>query len=227
MQILILPILTLMWKLADTRILIFTLGMFFSGYVPFLFTTDDGLAYFISNALNFAGIGTGIALVGVLKFSISQNLLTRWQIFYTAFLAFLIAKISAEALNLDWRKLSILKGGPTPILVAILSATILAYWLSTYLIIGRTAKLHNVGFPKLRVLVFAFFLTFANLIPNLFDQLISPVPSGKVEIPPSARSMSKPHRYGCKKISRTQKFLLQIVFALKNLLIVAVIQNIL
>ncbi len=185
MQILLLPILALIWKLTDTRILIFTLGVFFSGYVPFLFTTDDGMAYFISNALNFAGIGAGIALVGVLKFSVEQNFLTRWQIFYTALLSFLIAKISEQALSLNWRELSLSRGGPTPILVAILSATILVYWLSTYLIIGRTATLHNVRFPKFRVLVFALFLVFANLMPNVFNQLSSPPLEGwsKIEIP--------------------------------------------
>ncbi len=170
-QILLLPALALKYKLSDSRILLFTVGAFLSGYIPFLFTSDDGLAYFISNALNFAGIGSAIALIGVLQFVFHERLMTKWQVFFLGLVSFLLSKFWSTIYNLDWREISDFRGGPTPILVSIIISSLVTYWLSTFLIIGPKFTNHQFQIKNFRSVTFALALLFSNSIPSMFDRI--------------------------------------------------------
>jgi hypothetical protein len=171
LQILLLPALALKFKLAESRILLFTVGAFLSGYIPFLFTSDDGLAYFISNALNFAGIGSAIALIGVLQFVFHNRLMTKWQVFFLGFVAFLLSKFWSMIYNLDWREISHFRGGPTPILVAIIISSLATYWFLTLLIIGPKFINHQFKLKEFRFIIFALTLVFSNSLPSMFDRI--------------------------------------------------------
>ena len=172
-QILLLPALALKYRLSDSRILIFTIGAFFSGYIPFLITSDDGLAYFVSNALNFAGIGSAIALVAVLQFVFHENIMTKRQVLFIGLIVLSLSKFWIKIYNLNWRELTDTRGGPTPILVAILIASLITYWFLTIIIIRPKSGKNNFELINLRIVIFALILLFANMLPSMFDRISS------------------------------------------------------
>ncbi len=171
-QILIISLVALKWRIGDKNILIFCLGAFVAGYLPFLIVADDGMAYFISNSLNFAGLGAAVGLISIVQFLDKEKLVSKFRILFAALFALVLAKIWMNIYEFNWREIIDLRGGPTPILVAILICSIASYWLATYVVLLPLSIGSKQLLVKTRVMIFSIVLLSANVLPKFFDHLI-------------------------------------------------------
>ena len=184
-QILIISLVALKWQIGDKNILIFCIAAFAAGYLPFLIATDEGMAYFISNALNFAGVGAAVALIGIVQFLDKEKLISKLQILSAALIGLVLAKIWISIYEFNWREIIDFRGGPTPILVAILLCSVTSYWLATYVVLLHPPIGSKQLLVKTRVMIFSIVLLSANVLPKFFDHLIN-IPSkshSQVQVP--------------------------------------------
>ncbi len=171
LKILLILIICLLYKVGNKYFSILCLGAFIAGYIPFLFVEDDGISYFIGNALSFAGIGAAFLFVSAVTMLHKEILFSKLQYFSAMLTSLVLAKFWQTLYEINWREKSSFRGGPTPILVLIILLSFISYWLLVSIILRFFKKNHERLPFKIRVITFSVVLIFANSIPSVLKHL--------------------------------------------------------
>ncbi|MDA3016796.1 MAG: hypothetical protein O2841_02025 [Actinomycetota bacterium] len=171
LKVIMILIVCLIYKVGNRYFSILCLGAFTAGYIPFLFVEDDGMTYFISNALNFAGIGAAFLFVSAVTMLRKEVLFSKFQIFSTILTSLILAKFWQTLYETNWREKASFKGGPTPILVLIIILSFISYWLLMLAILQFSKKNHERFAFRIKVITFSVLLIFANSLPNALGHL--------------------------------------------------------
>jgi len=179
-QIPAIQILALRSNLGDEKVLLLCSGAFISGFIPFLIQTDPGMVYFIVAGLNFAGIGAAISLSAIFVFLSNEASVSNRQHLIIASTAFAISKIGDSIYKFEWREISSLRGGPTPILVGILICSIASYWLVAKAFVSKASRMPRMLMNRAKVMLFLIIILYANLLPKILDYSVST--TGKINL---------------------------------------------
>ncbi len=171
-QILLISIVALIYRYSNKELLIFCIWAFIAGYLPFLIATDDGMAYFAANALNFAGLGAAIALLPLINFLVDEMKFSKFHILLSVFCALTLGKLSKYIFELNWREIMPIRGGPTPIRVLILLSSLALYWLATNLILHPYKTRNRKERFKVRLILFSIVVLLANTLPGIYSHLV-------------------------------------------------------
>ena len=140
-------------------------------FIPSLFM-EDNLGYFVVNAKILALIGSAIALTTSGKLNLFSNIskLTTATFFS---LALVSTQTMQEIYDLNWREISLIRGGPTTALVLIL----VTYYLISFVYCSIFTRRHcvTIGNSRIRAkfTTFVFFLLIGSLAPPIVAQLRS------------------------------------------------------
>ena len=166
-------VLVLIFRLTNTQVLLTILTVCISAVVPFYFLVDDGMIYFLSNSLNLASIGSGVALVTIFRFLLKEEQTTQSKINLLILFAALFGSVIDFLLDINWRETINYRGGPTPILVLIQFFALLIYWIATkFFIISSSSDKSNFRI-KNRVLMFSCITLIALISPGFIDNFTS------------------------------------------------------
>ena len=166
-------VLVLIFRLTNARVLLTILTVCISGIVPFYFLVDDGMIYFLSNSLNLASIGSGVALVTIFRFLLKEEQTTQSKINLLILFAALFGSVIDFILDINWRETINYRGGPTPILVLIQFFALLIYWIATKFFIISSSSDKSSFRIKNRVLMFSCITLIALMSPGFIDSFTS------------------------------------------------------
>ena len=169
-QILLISIVALIYRYGNKELLTFCVWAFIAGYLPFLIATDDGMAYFAANALNFAGLGAAIAVLPLIHFLLYEKF-SKFRILLAAFCALTLGKLSKHIFELNWNEIILIRGGSTSIRVLILLSSLALYWLATNLILRPYRANNRKEHFKVRLILFSVVVLFANTLPGVYGHL--------------------------------------------------------
>lgn len=170
-QILLISIVALTYRYGEKDLLFFCIWAFIAGYLPFLIATDDGMAYFASNALNFAGLGATIAILPLIHFLLYEKKFSKFHILLAAFCALALGKLSKYIFELNWNEIILIRGGSTTIRILILLSSLALYWLATNLIVRPYKTPNRKEQFKVKLILFSIVVLFANTLPGIYNHL--------------------------------------------------------
>jgi hypothetical protein len=136
---------------------------------------EDNLAYFLVSAKSLFLLGSAIALASPEVVTSFSTVNTRAKLIFVA-LALMAAQLNQFVYELNWREISTLRGGPIPILVAVL---ITYYLISfTYSAIFANRHLAAIDNSRLRTkfVALSIFLLVGSLAPPVISHFRS-IPS--------------------------------------------------
>lgn len=170
-QVLLISIVALTYRYGEKDLLIFCIWAFIAGYLPFLIAADDGMAYFASNALNFAGLGAAIAILPLISFFVDEIKFSKFHILLTAFLALILGKLSKYIFELNWNEIILIHGGSTTIRVLTLLSSLALYWLAANSILRQYKTPNRKEQFKAKLILFSIVVLLANTLPSIYNHL--------------------------------------------------------
>jgi hypothetical protein len=166
-------VLVLIFKLSNTQVLLTILTVCISAFVPFYFLVDDGMIYFLSNSLNLASIGSGVALVTIFGFLLKEKQITQSKIYLLILFAALSGTVIDFLMDINWRETIIYRGGPTPILLLIQLFAWFIYWIATKFFVISSSSDKSKSRIKNRVLMFSCISLIALVAPRFINNFSS------------------------------------------------------
>ncbi|MDA3041683.1 MAG: hypothetical protein O2847_01170 [Actinomycetota bacterium] len=136
---------------------------------------EDNLAYFIVSTKSLFLLGSAIALTSPEVVASFSTVRTRAKLSFVA-LALLAAQLNQIIYELNWRKISTLRGGPIPILVLVLIAYYLVSFAYTAIFANRHLAVINNSRLRAKLVTLSIFLLVGSLGPPLISHFRS-IPS--------------------------------------------------
>ena len=140
-------------------------------FIPSLFM-EDNLGYFVVSAKILALVGSAIALTTSGKLNLLSNISKSTMVIFISS-ALVATQAMREIYDLNWREISLIRGGPTTVLVLIL----VTYYLISFVYCSIFTRRHSVttGNSRIRAkfTTFAIFLLIGSLSPPIVEQLRS------------------------------------------------------
>jgi len=130
---------------------------------------DDGMVYFLSNSINFTGLGAGIAVFILVQKLIQDHHLSKKTLVLLSLFAFALGKLTGRIIALDWRNLIDIRGGPAPILLLIVTASLCVGWITTHFVLNSEKDRSSKLLLSTNLMAFSVFLVGVNTLPNFFD----------------------------------------------------------
>jgi hypothetical protein len=131
------------------------------------------MIYFLSNSLNLASIGSGVALVTIFRFLLREKQITQSKIYLLALFAASSGTVIDFLLHINWRETINYRGGPTPILVLIQLFAWFIYWVATKFFVISSSSDKSEPRIKNRVLMFSCISLIALVAPRFINNFSS------------------------------------------------------
>jgi hypothetical protein len=166
-------VLVLIFRLTPTQVLLTILTVCITAIVPFYFLADDAMIYFLSNSLNLASVGSGVALVTIFRFLLREKQTTQSKIYLLILFAALSGTVIDFLMDINWRETIIYRGGPTPILLLIQLFAWFIYWIATKFFVISSSSDKSNSRIKNRILMFSCISLIALVSPRFIDNFAS------------------------------------------------------
>ena len=145
------------------------------GLIPLLiasFMMEENLGYFILSAKSLFLIGSAIVVTSPNVIASFSAIKTRTKLIFLS-IALLTAQANQSFYELNWREISTLRGGPTPILVLIL----VTYYLVSFVYVSIFTSRHHVFVNnstfRARLAMLSIFLLIGSVAPPVFSHFRS------------------------------------------------------